>query len=293
MSKFLTKSRLGAFKKRVGAKPKYSKRTKSQIIRYASNTVVSAKKIKRDLGLPCSIRTIQRTLHDSSTLVYRKMIAVPKLTLIHRLRRMNWCRERMNWNEQWKKIIFSDEKMFTLDGPTTNQYCWQDVRKPRLRLARNHSGGGGVMVWGAIGWFGKSELVFPSSNLDSETYQNIIRDGLIPIANDIGGLNYVFVQDNAPAHTASSTRVFLATNDIELSTFPAKSPDLNIIENLWGILSQAVYANGKQYTRIMDLKLAIQIAWANLSVNSIQSLYNSIPNRLKDVISRKGDITKY
>jgi hypothetical protein len=39
----------------------------------------------------------------------------------------------------------------------------------------------------------------------------------------------------------------------------ALSPGLNPIENLWGILVRAVYADGKQYYTINDLKQAIII----------------------------------
>lgn len=38
----------------------------------------------------------------------------------------------------------------------------------------------------------------------------------------------------------------------------SRSPDLNPIENLWGILSHAIYKNGKQYNNIKKLKKAIK-----------------------------------
>ena len=34
----------------------------------------------------------------------------------------------------------------------------------------------------------------------------------------------------------------------------ANSPDINIMENLWGILVREVYKNGKQFSNVEDLK---------------------------------------
>jgi len=40
----------------------------------------------------------------------------------------------------------------------------------------------------------------------------------------------------------------------EVTNFPARSPDLNRIENLWGIPSRAVYRNNKHYSNIKELE---------------------------------------
>ena len=43
--------------------------------------------------------------------------------------------------------------------------------------------------------------------------------------------------------------------------WPSKSPDLNIIENFWGVL---VYANGKQFNTRDELKRAILAYWVKI-----------------------------
>ena len=45
--------------------------------------------------------------------------------------------------------------------------------------------------------------------------------------------------------------------------WPANSPDLNPVKNLWAILCHSVYADGKQYTNITELKAAIISSWEN------------------------------
>ena len=44
---------------------------------------------------------------------------------------------------------------------------------------------------------------------------------------------------------------------INFLDWPANSPNLNFIENLWEYLSRSVYANGRQYSNIDQLKHAI------------------------------------
>ena len=42
------------------------------------------------------------------------------------------------------------------------------------------------------------------------------------------------------------------------------SPHLNPIENLWGTLINVVYAEGKQYKKIKDLEIEVQLTWRNI-----------------------------
>ena len=76
-------------------------------------------------------------------------------------------------------------------------------------------------------------------------------------------------------------------------SWPARFPDFNIIENCWAELVHGVYANGKQYRHIQELKNAIVREWNTLSQNYIQKLYKSIPNRIIKVIESKGECTYY
>ena len=46
--------------------------------------------------------------------------------------------------------------------------------------------------------------------------------------------------------------------------WPAYSPDLNTIENLWSYMVRNIYANGRAYNNVQELRNAIQECWENV-----------------------------
>ena len=50
--------------------------------------------------------------------------------------------------------------------------------------------------------------------------------------------NPIFLQDSAAIHTSKFTKDWFKTKNIEVLDWPTKCPNLNLIENLWGILSR-------------------------------------------------------
>ena len=61
----------------------------------------------------------------------------------------------------------------------------------------------------------------------------------------------VFIQDNGPSHAGHLTTSFfkeVLVKKGEIMEWPACSPDVNSIENLWSILKREMYAGGKQYS---------------------------------------------
>ena len=81
--------------------------------------------------------------------------------------------------------------------------------------------------------------------------------------------------------------------DIPLLDWPARSPDLNPIENLWGILAQNVFKNGRQYQSVLELKIEIERQWNEINDDILKNLINSMPQRIFQVINNSGGATKY
>ena len=53
------------------------------------------------------------------------------------------------------------------------------------------------------------------------------------------------------------------------------SPDLNPIENIWRLMARDIYAGGKQFSNVYELKTAIQKSWDNIDKEIIKKLVNS------------------
>ena len=79
---------------------------------------------------------------------------------------------------------------------------------------------------------------------------------------------------------------------IRLLDHPVCSPDLNPIENLWGLIVAKVYEGGRQYSAISELKNAIWDAWEKIASVQLQKLVDSKPSRIFKVIKANGGSKK-
>ncbi len=75
--------------------------------------------------------------------------------------------------------------------------------------------------------------------------------------------------------------------------WPSLSPDLNPVENMWAILVQRVYQNGRQFNTTLELEQAIYAAWDDVSLNTIADLIDSMKNRIFNVIYNRGSHSNY
>ena len=86
---------------------------------------------------------------------------------------------------------------------------------------------------------------------------------------------------------------WLQDHNIATLIWPAKSPDLNPIENLWGILARQVYADGRWFKDKEMLWCAVKECWEAISNDMLLNLINSMNKRCVDVLQAKASAHKY
>ena len=104
---------------------------------------------------------------------------------------------------------------------------------------------------------------------------------------------WLWRQDNAPIHKARATAAWFEVQRINVLEWPAKSPNLNPIENLWGIMTRRVYAGNKQYSTKDELRRAILREWDAASNELLIKLTESMSKRVIEVIGVEGNSIKY
>ena len=99
---------------------------------------------------------------------------------------------------------------------------------------------------------------------------------------------FILVHDNAACHTAQVVK-----DKIDVLDWPAYSPDLNPIENLWSYIVRNIYADGKVYDVVDELWEAIQQCWESIHKKIIKALVKSMPKRMINLLENGGRSLKY
>jgi len=276
-----------------GLTPTVTAKEKRLFLRDLTNKSLSIREAKRANRLTASVTTLWRSIHVTPNIKFQRMKVMPALKPHHMSARLEWARDHMSWTSEWHKVIFSDEKKFNLDGPDGYKYYWHDLRREQQWVSKSVAGGGSVMVWGAIGYNERSNLVIIDGNLNAKKYIDILQQNLLIFATRNAVEDYIFQQDNCPAHKSQAVSQWITDNNINKMQWPAYSPDINIIENCWGHLVRMVYGTGRQFHSRQELKQCINEKWQEMPQEYIQHLFKSMPDRIFQLIHKNGHKTDY
>ena len=146
------------------------------------------------------------------------------------------------------------------------------------RITQNF-GGVKIMVWGYIQYGGVREICRVEGNINSLKYQQVLAASYIP--NHKRG--QILQQDGAPSHTSISTSKFLKEKKIKvLQDWPTQSPDMNIIEHVWGRMKEEAWKTKPK--NLDELWEACKTAFFAIPDDFINKLYESLLNRMDAVL---------
>ena len=156
-------------------------------------------------------------------------------------------------------------------------------------------GGFSVMIRGAIWSDGRTDLVEWEANINSAKYVSILHEGLLPIfsSGKMDKVNSLFMKDGTPCHSVRATQHRLSQNWINKLPWPSQSPDMNPIENLWGILDRNLRKKKRKSSSKPELIALLRQTWQEIPRDDIRQLINAMPRRVLGLKTAKRMSTKY
>lgn len=289
---------------RTGRKKTVTKRAENTLARVVKTSRRSSLKditseFNNRVPIPVSRRTIQRKLHGFgyTRRSVRKKIGIRE---VNKKKRMAYCRSKLHWTVEnnWKKVIFSDEMMILLkpDGCIKVWRKSSEIWRSECLgyVAMNPSTTLKMMVWGCLTYYGVGTLATVVGNMNSEKYISTLDNNLWQIvAKHFSDKPYFFQDDNAPCHRSRAVEEWKRQNDLPQLIWPAQSPDLSPIENIWLLIKNKIKNRLYLIHSKTDLERELMRAWLETPLMYIHRLYESLPRRCRQVLIQKGDITKY
>lgn len=199
----------------------------------------------------------------------------------------------------WKRVDWTDEATFRLGG-------FGDVWVTRRAEERYNPScctpkfrhRPGLMVHGTISGVSKGPLVIfdPKEKVNALVYSTRVLPGIhqhirAMERQELGPFRGILMEDNASVHTAQYTRAWHAYYGFNKMVWPANSPDLNPIENLWRLLK---YRIGRRFPRNIDeLRQYLYEEWDKLTLADYLKYILEMPQRCQAVLDNNGGHTKW
>jgi len=152
--------------------------------------------------------------------------------------------------------------------------------------------GGGLMVWGMLMPNGLIAVKLLEGKQNAAKYVATIKLFCVPIMNLNIQTKIYLVQDNCSIHVAKQSQEFFKTQNFEVIEWPSRSPDINLMENIWKMLSDIVYSdNQPKNTKELKEKIFEAVDVINTENRDIsRNLYYTFRERLTKVLVAKGDL---
>lgn len=188
--------------RRMGRPPKLSNRTMRRVMRSLRyNRGTTCRQLIAQHHLRVSKMTLSRALKRNNC-CWRKMRKQPNWKPNHIAARLNFAREKMTWNREWRTVIFSDEKKFNLDGPDGFKSYWHCLGSSYQHYSKRVGGGASLMMWCGFGYGGKFNLHVMRGRVTALRYQEMLHEiNLVEEGTLFAGEGFTFQQDNAPPHS--------------------------------------------------------------------------------------------
>lgn len=256
--------------------------------------------MRRDHSIDISKKTIERDLKAMGFQCFKRKATTHKSAEDLKRRAAFARRWRYQDTSKW---VFTDEKTFTC-GDYSSGTEWAQRREEVTGCDASNCCMDTVYVWGAIG-LGFRHLVVIRKSLTageaarkrnhearadkerftSRTYIDRCLAGRV--MNHLQRTGSRLQADNHRSHTSHETKAYLEGKGVAwTSDWPARSPDLNPIENLWAHLQRVV--SERVPTNANELERCILEEWNALDQSFVDNYVRSFKGKCKRVAKTNG-----
>lgn len=215
----------------------------------------AAREFKRVTGIKICKTTAYRALISGGDRFWLTK-KQPRLSDLHKQRRIDFSNTEAY--RDWDLVMFTDSKYFQLHSNSKRH----GVYGKQPAISETPKFGPSLHIYMGVTRRGLTELkVVSGGSTKNKTYQNrnsifykgvsaaeyqaevlpmFQREGERLFSDRRRNISWVLQQDGAPSHTASESRRLAQSTAPGgmLPNWPPNSPDLSLIENVWGIMAQ-------------------------------------------------------
>ncbi|GFY24149.1 transposable element Tcb2 transposase [Trichonephila clavipes] len=164
-----------------------------------------------------------------------------------------------------------DESRFSLSSDSHRILIWRERgsrNHPSNIIERDRYGGRGVLVWGGTMLGSRTDLhIFDAGSVNGTRYCNEILLPYVRLFRGAMGLQFLFMDDNAPCHRTVAAEQLLESRRLAARTLPP--------------------------VMIRELRLVLQDEWAAMPQQLIDTLILSMGRRCETCLAVRGDHIPY
>lgn len=279
-----------AYKKPGGKLPSYPPRVPRIIDRMMmqDNELTSPrikKILQRKLGCNLSLATINRIRRNCGW-VYGNSRYCQFVRPRNKHLRYHFAKAAQDNRWKFRNVVFTDECTVMLDRNARKSF--RKATEARLSLKAKVKHAVKLHIWAGISWFGPTSIcIFDGTvRMNSKLFCRILRMHYLPFQRKYvakHGRAPFLQMDNDPKHTSAYTVMRLRRMRIRTMRWPAESPDMNAIENVWHQLK--TYLRRKKPLNKDDLKKMIKKFWKKyMTVQQCRRYINHIHQTVVPIV---------
>ena len=251
----------------------------------STRTVVERMKEK---GTRVSQSTVYRVLKRAG-LTKKKNKKSFRLTNLQKAKRVKYARAHLY--EHRDELVFLDETAVVATSTPNphNDGTW--LRKEEeADVTQQDKHPLKINAISAISLRGISKLHLYRSAMNSATFLCYLKKIVRELRNGpYKNHQLKLVMDSATYHRHHKVEAWMRDHDVQWvkkEEWPASSPDINPVENLWSTLQSRITSKGP--TTMRSLMNLASRTWNALTLDEVAKCINALPSRYREIIRRKG-----